>query len=926
MIDKKNDLALQPYSEKAKQISKYLLPPFLTAVLFCVILAIKGIYPFGKLTIDYFDMAQQITAFYYHIYDVLHFEKNLFYDQYTALSVNMAMSTSGCSQLSIFNLFFLFVNRDMLLESLSIFMCIKIMLMSLFMYVYINYRFKFSEFFKVIISVGYAFSGYVLTLYMTIQWLDIAALFPLLMLFLHKLIKDGNIKGYIVTLSLMVIASYYLSFMILIYIVLIVTLLVFSDRLFERFGYSKQYDKYNLLKLLLSTVVSLGISAFILLPQIMQTLNSARFNNESSGGILSMYYKIVSTTKPAYTSRWWTLLGTSFLFAVIIVGIKEYFKNKKLVITTFLALFIVLSELFVEGVNLFWHFGSYVLYPIRNGFIIYFTIAGIACIFIEKLTMDGYFVRNRNVIVSIILFIILAGCEAVLINCYSRADGLTVRTVFHMTSIIMFALFLAYMCLIICKRGQYYEIGAMFFVAEIILFGFIFIGKPAFTTGYTEDAEQEGEYIRICTQLDDSEYLKADDRLFNRVKNPDTSLNANYGLILRRPVLSNWTHILSPLLQRDAKALGYSVQYTRLLDSGGTVFSDMLLSISQIVSRIPMDESLYTLVGTEDVEIDHISGEREIYYIYDCKASLPFGIITDNVEYDFENGDIVSLYNQIYSSATKKKDKIAEYVDVSENIDYKENRAILTKEVNVLGNKALYYLSNQVDTDDYNTGISVNGSRVLVPSISEMDNNLYPAHFNNNALYLGSFSNESVDIEIDYERYDINGNEIVSEFEPRIIEVDLDKAYKLSGDYQDPITYRTALKNGYKFEFSKGLLDEKGDFLLLPLSYDKGYRAYVNGEKTNLIAVGGIFMAVPVDASTIDVTIKFVPDGMGIGAVISIVAITMAVTLCLIDKKTRFFTGGNEKWLESLCCIVFLIAIIMMYAVPYAFYVIDLFV
>ena len=94
--------------ENRKEYSKSLIPPCITLIIYCIILSVKGIYPFGSNTIDYYDMAQQIAAFYYHVYDMLHGTKAFFYDWYSALGTNMAMSTSGCSNLSPFNLFFLF--------------------------------------------------------------------------------------------------------------------------------------------------------------------------------------------------------------------------------------------------------------------------------------------------------------------------------------------------------------------------------------------------------------------------------------------------------------------------------------------------------------------------------------------------------------------------------------------------------------------------------------------------------------------------------------------------------------------------------------------------------------------------------------------------------------------------------------------------
>lgn len=923
---------------------KYALVPLVTAFLLCVIYSIKHIYPFGINTIDYYDMAQQIASFYYHVFDFLHGEKNLFYDPYTALSVNMAMSTSGCSQISLFNLFFLFVKRDMLLESLSVFLMIKMMVMSLLMYFYIHNRYKISYLYEMTFSVGYAFCGYVLTLYMTIQWLDVAALFPLLMYFLDKLIKDGKIKGYVIVLALSLMSSYYQTFMILIYIILMVGAVIFSDKVFKNKlnkdgeKYADIYSSYHLIKLLLGTVLSIAISSFIFIPQICQTLISARFNNENEGGIFAQYLKIVSTTKPAYTSRWWSLLVLSFAFAVIAYGIVKYRKDRKTLFVSVISLVIILSELIVEGVNLFWHFGSYVGYPIRNGYMIYFTVTVLACGFLgrissEKKESDSLSTTKARSFLVYIIFTLAVIAVFMVLYIYSRTLGLTIRSVFHMTSAVCAMTFVVYLLLIATHNGKRMYLAPVLFAVEIVLFSYIMIGNPTFTTGYTEDPEQEGEYIRICKQLDDAFMLNAIDYttddgkkgelLFNRVKNPDTSLNANYGLVLRRPVLSNWTHLLSPKLQRDAKKMGYSIQYTRLLDAGGTVFSDSLISVENIISKQPLDEELYELIDTIDVETDHISGERASYYLYKTNYKLPFGIIADNVDYDFENGDIVSIYNEIYSSISEDKSAIAAY-ELSEGpvlFDGKED-VLISSQIDVSGKKALYYFSNQTDTDDYNTSITVNGYDILVPSIGEDYNIMYPAHFNNNAVYLGTFSDESVNVEINSANKTPSGAENEGEVVPQIISVDIDKLAALTRDYADSVYDRNAQKAEYDFSVDA---HKEGAYLLLPLSYDEGYRAKINGADSKVIPVGGMFMALQLNEGNNYIEMKFVPKGMMAGCAISAIGIVLLLMLLVIDRRSDVL-NKDYGWLTNLYYVGFIAIFAGMYLIPYVFYVIDIFV
>ncbi len=92
----------------------------LTIIAICVIYALKGIFPFGSDTVAYMDMWQMNVPIYYHIYDVLHGDKSLFYDLYTGLGMNMTESTAICSLLSPFNLLFYFPPRSGILYFMSI--------------------------------------------------------------------------------------------------------------------------------------------------------------------------------------------------------------------------------------------------------------------------------------------------------------------------------------------------------------------------------------------------------------------------------------------------------------------------------------------------------------------------------------------------------------------------------------------------------------------------------------------------------------------------------------------------------------------------------------------------------------------------------------------------------------------------------------
>ncbi len=868
----------------------------ITMLMGLVILAVKHIYPFGANTIDYHDMGQQIAAFYYHVYDFLHGTKPIFYDYYTALGSNQAMSTSGCSNLSVFNLFFLFVKRDRLLESLSVFLLIKMVCMAMSMYVLLSLNKGIRSYAHVIMSVGYGFCGFVLTLYMTNQWMDVAFLFPLILVGLKRLVCDNRPAIYVIFLSLSLINSYYLSFMILMYVVLILGTKLISDRIF------KEKDRnYHLFSLGIGTAASIGISAFILFPQLIQTLTSSRFNNESGGGILAKYISILNTIEPAYTTRWFALLGLSFSSAVIAVGLVRNRKNRKLVFNICMSCFIVALEIFLESTNLIWHFGSYVQYPIRNGFMIYVTFAMCAGYLLSddvssvSKTSDGTgSVTVSRPVIGGMVFILSAVICVFGICYYSNHPGMDVRKVFHMQVVVMIFTFAVYLFLILYKKGSCAHFSSILVVAEIILYGYVFIGQPTFVTGYTEGYEQNGEYIKLCNELAEAFDL-APENIY-RMKNPDESLNANYGLVIRRPVLSNWTHMVSPDLQRAAQTWGYTIQYTRLLDAGGTVFSDALIGIRQIITRIPMDEKLYILKDKADIE--DASGGRVTYYLYEPMYVLPWvNTVGTGSDTEYKDENTVTIHNKAFAVLGGEGD-IAEYVA--------EYTACADKKIglDLSGKKACYMMGECVDQEYRNTTIKVNGQDVLIPSIGEYDNTLYPAYFNCNAVYLGTFEDETAQIEI---LSDVSNKD--EEYTIRIMTIDLDKLRGLC----DSISYEEDIKtDGSSIIINKYIPDKDTD-IVIPLAYDEGFEVTNNGTKTGHYRYAGLFTGIPAVTGDNEIIMTFVPRGMKAGAIVSFISIVIAV---LFVKMSGTVPLIADRFSQTVFDVIYLAMMFVIYIIP----------
>ncbi|NLG03692.1 MAG: YfhO family protein, partial [Clostridia bacterium] len=761
-----------------RQVLQYILPPLITLILVSISLCVEGVFPFGSKTIDYYDMGQQIAAFYYHVYDALHGTKSLFYDWYSALGTNMTMNTSGCSSISIFNLLLYFVPRDSILQALSLFTMIKMACMSFTMYIYLNKVMKADYLWKLTFSVGYGFCGFALMYYITNQWLDVAVLLPLVMYGLLRLIHEKKTKMYLICLALCFMGSYYQTAMIVIFIILFTGLYLLLEEM------EKQERNAVIWRLMLSSFAALLLSAYVVIPQLVQTLNSTRFSNNVKEG--NFYLNILSQVRGAYTTRWWALLGLSLAFAVIVTSIFRKLRKKQItrreLLIGIMMIFLCL-ELFLESTNLLMHFGSYVGYPIRNGFIISFFVLSSACYYAQDLpiSVDRQKLKLKLPLGIIMGILITSG----LIIYYQSRGALPLRQAFHITFAVCAATFVIYLFLI--RKPGIMMVFLLF--SELIFFSVLLLGKPQFITGYAEGAEQSGEYIHTTNVLVDE--LQIESSKFHRIKNPDTDLNANYPFVMKRSALSNWTHIISPLFQYGAADWGYSIQYMRMLDAGGTVFSDALLGITETLTLSSLPKELYEPVDQTLVKSE---GKEKPYTLYKNRYVMPFGVIlkdADPFSFDAAEQGRFETQNEVYKLLAKDKEQnLIELLSQGNGGDVLET-------YEVKGRKVLYFTGDTISKDEKNIRITVNGNPVLIPSIGEPDNEWYPAYFNCNMICLGVFEDEKVEVSLEFR--DIPKEERTEHDEVyQIASLDLDLLEQLCTQYQtmgqvnDPIMQDTS--------------------------------------------------------------------------------------------------------------------------------------
>ena len=108
------------------------------------------------------------------------------------------------------------------MEGVSVILLIKIGLSGSFMFIFLKNVYNPSELLAdrksglktVLFADMYAMSTYAIGYYWCIMWLDAVMLLPLLMLGLNRLIKDGRMALYVVSLALTVFSNYYIAIMV----------------------------------------------------------------------------------------------------------------------------------------------------------------------------------------------------------------------------------------------------------------------------------------------------------------------------------------------------------------------------------------------------------------------------------------------------------------------------------------------------------------------------------------------------------------------------------------------------------------------------------------------------------------------------------------------------------------------------------------
>ena len=434
---------VQRNSEKTKAIDRFFahhsgtdiwLSGLLPVVGLLIIYMCMGITPFGDKSVANVDMLQQYVPFYASLKIAVFGGGGLTY------SSSLGMGGSywgliGYYLTSPFAWLSQLVPNDRLLDYMAVQELIKVGLAGMSFAYFYRSKFSRRDVTVPLAAVCYALSSFFLLHLSTIIWSDCLVLLPLIVWGLEELLRGKKPWLYILCLSAAGISNYYFAMMIGIYLVLYAAAFLFTEGFFS--DVKKLLCKSAMFAA--SSLLSVGVSAGILLPSALVLGEYSRSGEEISSGFWSASpAAILSQMLYHADSRILSEGSLPLLYCSVltVVCLPLFFFCRKIsaqVRISFGALsgFLMLS-LGVNGLNYLWH-GAHVpnKLPFRFAFLLVFTLlvmAGYVLKQLDDLPTNAFIYVLLGMIAAVPLLWILDGMNnpVMLVGTLLLAAGYTV--------------------------------------------------------------------------------------------------------------------------------------------------------------------------------------------------------------------------------------------------------------------------------------------------------------------------------------------------------------------------------------------------------------------------------------------------------------------------------------------------------------------
>jgi len=802
---------------KKQNVLQILLAAGLSLGVFVVLFIIRNLFPFGKGSILMIDLHSQYVPLLYRFYDVVTGQKNIFMDLTASGGAYLYADTIN-EMLNPFNYSLLLFGREKIYLAVNVLLALYGIAASASACFCLQKISDKTRAWNVPLSLCYGLSGFMAAQFQIMKWMYLIVLFPLFVAALLRLVKEKKWGAYALLLAYQLMLSLQLGFMTLLFTLFAAGFYVL---------YERKNAKKAVCALILGTITGVLIASVVLVPNVLQLLNSARGTENSSyfgvmkqHGLDDLFERLYQAFNPV-------LFVTGLYFVWKAWKKKEFSKEKKYLLLW--VLFLVITVI-AQPSNLLWHLGSYRCFPVRYAYMIIFSE-----VLLVKCLADSENKEEKiRPVICTVLTVLICGISIFFTLNWATAisQGFSSLAVSQVPSVVIkLVILLGLMTVagVIALFAGKWRVQVITIVASVMggMF-FLFVVLPQ---DYPVRIMNETAYEEMLAG-----YEKTDERtpLIHREDNVDWPLNAT--LVSGGRSMTGYFPSGSGKEYASAmEKLGYYTPWVSTRTQGGTMISDAMLAIMRFDINQPLlTEGLVLPVNTDKL--------LEMYTEWDGFKPL------------------------------QRQAKLGELL---------AGKEVLTicraDELAITEDSVLYA---EVKTEDgESTEIICLGQYTQGDAIPEI-----PA--------------------------DVNEVGVLS----------LQDWITAIRNYQDAAQTETTILDS-KAEITASVVRLSNEnTLIMPFAYTKGWKVSVDGKTQDAKAVFGGFLGTdlsevtPDDGNVHTVKFYFIPQGIVLGAILTLAGVLLLLICSWIRKKTDKTIGEGLGY--GLFCTVCIVAVIGIYVIP----------
>ena len=842
--------------------------------------------PWGDRQMLVIDLWHQYYPFLVELHEKLQSGGSLLYSWVMGMGFNF-IAVMSYYLLSPLNFLSIVVPESWLVEYLALATVIKISCMGMFTAIAFRIITKRNDLSIVVFSMLFAFCAFNMGYYWCVIWLDSVAMLPLCVAGTVALLRDGKYKLFTISLALAIIFNYYIGLFICVGV------------LFTCIGYecSKWGGILKALKdfvrTLTFTVISLLLTAPITIPTFMALQNCYKQQigmpkkldlNVSGSAVYGAEFEDVMIGLGEVVSNLFSFLNPTDRSGVaniacglicLVLGVL-FFCNRKIKLGEKLfcgitCLFLLASCVF-RHLDFIWHgFRFPNELPARFSFLLSFLLIYMAYKAYTLIDRSHYL----DIIISVLVFVLLTLCY------FSRGEEAALPPI--VASCIVAGV---YTVLILLYLLKVYNVKVLTLILCILVFGEMVatavIGVDTVTSttmnGYPQEEQSMDLVLEVMNKME-----SGDENDLFRVEVTETqSLNDSCLNTYNGVTMFNSMANANITLYLEAMGLGANGASNRYAYAESSPVTNTLLNLKYLITR---NGKYY---NTDYTELTYSKGN---VMLLKNTAYLPMGYVTDTELADFDIEEYTNnpflmqidwwqratgieepVYTQLYVKDQGHTSSDILQVTKTEEGVYK---ATPTDSTTAIHTKFNYYPQEDGPVMVYFKADKTRDKKYKI-LINDQDNGTRGASRPYIAMADCVEAGDKVSVYCDLEEGKTNNIKVF--------------CYQLNKEVFEKgveiLSQSGLITTNYSDTSIEGTVNAKKDGLFYTtIPYEKGWTAYVDGEKVELTPVANAMLAFPITEGEHTIKLTYIPHGFVPGVIAFVIGVILFALFCYLSSK-----------------------------------------